>query len=248
MTTSEQPFQDQHVVVTGGTRGIGRAVAEAFLARGATVHATYRGDDAAASALRESVGAAADRLHTSRVDVCDVKAVQAFWEELAETPVSVLVNNAGIRRDGVLAMMSEEDWQAVLETNLGGGYRMAKEAVKNMMRRRYGRILFVTSPAGRVGFEGQGNYAASKAGQVGLARSLCKEVAKRGITVNCVSPGFIDTDLIADLPEELAKSYARSVPMRRFGTPEEVAAAVLFLASPEAGYVTGSVLEVSGGL
>ncbi len=241
-------FEEQHVIVTGGTRGIGRAITEAFLAAGATVHATYRGNEEAADALREAAGPAADRLRLARVDICDPAGVNAFWEELGETPISVLINNAGIRRDGVLAMMSEDDWAAVLETNLTGGYRMAKEAVKNMMRQRYGRIVFVTSPAGKVGFEGQGNYAASKAGQVGLARALCKEVAKRGITVNCVSPGFIATDLIEDLPDDLARSYKASVPMRRFGKPSEVASAVLYLSSPQASYVTGSTLEVTGGL
>ena len=241
-------YQDRHVVVTGGTRGIGRAISEAFLHEGATVHATYRGDENAADQMHEDAGASAERLHLCKVDLCDPGAVAGFWGELADTPISVLVNNAGIRRDGVLAMMPEDDWSAVIETNLTGGYRMAKEAVKNMMGQRYGRIVFVTSPAGKVGFEGQGNYAASKAGQVGLARALCKEVAKRGITVNCVSPGFIETDLIADLPPELTKGYKSSVPMRRFGKPGEVASAVLYLASEEAGYVTGSTLEVTGGL
>lgn len=241
-------FQEQHVVVTGGTRGIGRAVSEAFLAEGAHVHATYRSDEAAAEAMRAEAGDAAERLRLARVDLCDAAAVEGFWADVADTPVSVLVNNAGIRRDGVLAMLSEEDWSDVLETNLTGGYRMAKGAVRNMLPRRYGRVVFVTSPAGKVGFEGQGNYAASKAGQVGLARALCKEVARRGITVNCVSPGFIATDLIADLPDELAKRYRSSVPMRRFGEPREVASAVLYLASEEAGYVTGSTLEVTGGL
>lgn len=241
-------FNQQHVIVTGGTRGIGRAIAESFLAQGATVHATYRGNEQAASELREAVGDAGERLHLARVDLADPAAVTGYWEGLADTPISVLVNNAGIRRDAVLAMMSEQDWSDVIETNLTGGYRMAKEAVRNMMRQRYGRIVFVTSPAGRVGFEGQGNYAASKAGQVGLARALCKEVAKRGITVNCVSPGFIATELIADLPEDLAKAYKASVPMRRFGKPEEVAQAVTWLSSDEAAYITGSVLEVTGGL
>ena len=241
-------FEDQHVVGTGGTRGIGRAITEAFLAEGATVHATYRSGDEAAEALRAEAGDAAERLVLAKVDLGDPAAVADLWARLEDTPVTSLVNNAGIRRDGILATMSEEDWGAVIDTNLTGGYRMAKEAVKNMLPRRYGRIVFVTSPAGRVGFEGQGNYAASKAGQVGLARALCKEVAKRKITVNCVSPGFIETELIADLPEDLARSYKASVPMRRFGTPAEVASAVLYLASPEAAYVTGSVLEVTGGI
>lgn len=241
-------FENQTVVVTGGTRGIGRAISEAFLAEGATVHATYRSGDAAAEELRQAAGDAAERLHLARVDLGDAAAVEEFWKTLEDVPVSVLVNNAGIRKDGVLAMMSEEDWSAVIDTNLSGGYRMAKHGVKNMMGARYGRIVFVTSPAGRVGFEGQGNYAASKAGQVGLARALCKEVAKRKITVNCVSPGFIATDLISDLPEDLAKSYKSSVPARRFGEPSEVASAVLYLSSKEASYITGATLEVTGGL
>ena len=241
-------FEGSHVVVTGGTRGIGAAVTLAFLGEGAHVHATYRGDEAAAERLRGEAGDASERLFTHKVDVTDAEAVAAFWAGLEETPVSVLVNNAGIRRDALLPLMGEEDWSAVLETNLSGSYRMAHHAVKNMLGQRYGRIVFVTSPAAKVGFEGQGNYAASKAGQVGLARAMCKEVARKKITVNCVSPGFIETDLIADLPDETAKGYRSSVPMRRFGKPEEVASAVLYLASPEASYINGATLEVTGGL
>lgn len=241
-------FEDQTFVVTGGTRGIGKAVTLALLAEGAAVHATYHGNDAAADALREEAGAAAERLHTPRFDVADHDAVQAFWEGLGDTPVTGLVANSGIRRDGILATMSPEDWEAVISTNLTGGYTMAKFAVQNMMRQRYGRIVFTTSPAGRFGFEGQGNYSASKAGQVGLMRSLCKEVAKRKITVNCVSPGFIATELIDDLPEDLQSSYKKSVPARRFGEPSEVAAAVLFLCSADASYITGTTLDVTGGL
>ena len=241
-------FSSQHVVVTGGTRGIGAAVTRAFLAEGAVVHATYQRNEIAAERLREEAGGGAERLVLARLDVTDPGAVTAYWEELSGTPVSVLVSNAGIRRDALLATMAEEDWSTVLDANLTGGYRMAKQAVLNMLRQRYGRIVFVTSPAGRVGFEGQGNYAASKAGQVGLARALCKEVARKKITVNCVSPGFVETDLVADLPGETASAYKKSVPMRRFGKPEEIASAVLFLASPEASYVSGAVLEVSGGL
>lgn len=241
-------FEDQHVVVTGGTRGLGRAIAQAFLAEGAVVHATYRSNEESAAAFREGVGEAAERLHLARFDVADHDACESFWSELEDTPISVLVNNAGLRRDAVLALMSPEDWKAVLDTNLSGGYHMSKFAVRNMLTERYGRILFVTSPAGRFGFEGQGNYGASKAGQIGLACSLCKEVAKRGITVNCVSPGFVATELLDDLPEKAVAAYKASVPMRRFGEPEEVASAVLYLASREAGYITGAVLEVTGGL
>ena len=244
-------FTDQVVVVTGGTRGLGAAMARAFLAEGARVHATYRADEESARSFSESVAAGRERLRLHRFDVSEPAQVQHFWEDLeASEPngVQVLVNNSGIRRDALLALMSLEDWQSVLSTNLTGGYLMAKHAVQIMLRRRFGRIIFVTSPSGRLGFEGQGNYAASKAGQVGLARSLAREVAKRGITVNCVSPGFIETELIADLPEETRKAYLAGVPMKRFGTPAEVAHGVLYLASREASYVTGTTLEVSGGI
>lgn len=241
-------FKDQHVVVTGGTRGIGRAISLAFLEQGAIVHASYFGNDAAAEALRQDAGDGAERLMTPKFDVADHDAAQAFWEDLGDTPISVLVANSGIRRDSILATMSPDDWDSVIRTNLTGGYTMSKFAVQNMMRQRYGRIIFTTSPAGRFGFEGQGNYSASKAGQMGLMRSLCKEVAKRKITVNCVSPGFIATELLDDLPDDLVASYKKSVPAKRFGEPKEVASAVLFLASDEAAYITGTTLDVTGGL
>lgn len=249
---SRTRFEDAHVVVTGGTRGIGRATSLAFLREGAHVHATYFGNDEAAEALRAAAAelgdGAADRVHLAKFDAADHDAAEAFWDELEDVPVDVLVANSGIRRDSILATMSPEDWDAVIRTNLTGGYTMSKFAVKNMMRRRYGRIVFTTSPAGRFGFEGQGNYSASKAGQVGLMRALCKEVAKRKITVNCVSPGFIATELIDDLEPERKKAYERSVPARRFGEVDEVASAILYLASKEASYITGAVLDVTGGL
>jgi 3-oxoacyl-[acyl-carrier protein] reductase len=145
-------------------------------------------------------------------------------------------------------MMREDDWRKVIDTNLTGTFNMCKLAVQNLMRKRYGRIIVITSPIGRIGFAGQSNYAASKAGQVALVQSLSKEVASRKITVNCVSPGFIDTDFIGDLPEEQKKAYLGMVPLKRFGMPEEVAHPVLFLASAESAYITGSTLEVTGGL
>ena len=244
-------FDGQSVVVTGGTRGLGRAMVLDFLARGARVLATYRSDEKAAERLREECSEQGERLSLHRFDVGDPAACERFWTDVAgalEGGVQVLVNNSGIRRDSLVATMKPEDWQAVMQTNLTGSFLMAQGAVRDMARRRYGRIIFVTSPAGLFGFEGQANYAASKAGQIGLMRALSKEVARRKVTVNCVSPGFIATDLIGDLPEELAESYVKSIPQRRFGTPEEVAAAVRFLASPEASYVHGAVLEVTGGL
>ena len=250
-TSTEGRFAGQSVVVTGGTRGLGRAIALAFLQDGATVHATYRSNAEAAAALKDQAGEHAQRLHMHSFDVADHDAVEGFWkglDEISPDGIDVLVNNAGLRRDGVLALMSQESWKAVLDTNLGGSFNMSKFAVQNMLRQRYGRIIMITSPAGEFGFQGQGNYGASKAGQIGLMRSLCKEVAKKNITVNCVSPGFIDTELLEDLPEKLRKDYAQMVPMRRFGTPEDIAYAVQCLAAKEAKYITGTTLEVTGGL
>lgn len=242
-------FYDQTVVVTGGTRGIGRAIAESFLAVGADVVCLYGGNEKAAEQMRadhESSGG----LRIVRLDVSDPAAVHDFWRGLEADQVvpQVLVNNAGIRRDNVLAMMPQEDWERVMDVNLGGVFTMCKYAVQAMSGRRYGRIVNITSPSGQIGFEGQANYAASKAGMVALSKSLSKEVARRSITVNCVSPGFIDTEFIQDLPEEQAKRYKQMVPLRRFGKAQEVADAVLFLASREAAYISGAVLDVTGGL
>ncbi len=243
-------FRDQTVVVTGGTRGIGRAITRRFLEAGATVVATYAANDSAKDAFQDSLGPAAKNLHLCKFDVAEYARVEAFYKDLdaQHKNFSVLVNNSGIRKDAVLAMMKPEDWQKVLDVNLTGVFYMSKLAVHRFMANRYGRIITITSPASRFGFEGQANYAASKAGQIAMSRSLSKEVASRGITVNCVSPGFIDTDFLAGLSEKLRKEYLASIPLKRFGTPDEVAACVLFLASREAGYITGSVLSVDGGL
>ncbi|XOF34960.1 MAG: 3-oxoacyl-ACP reductase FabG [Candidatus Electrothrix sp. YB6] len=241
-------FTGQKAVVTGATRGIGRAVTEALLAGGATVIGIYGGNTAAAEEL--AAACATDRLQLHRVDVSDYQAVEIFFRQMDEQfgTIDILVNNAGIRRDAALAMMRQEDWNRVIDVNLSGGYNMTKFAVQLMMKQKYGRIIFITSPMGHLGFAGQANYAASKAGQVGLIKSLSKEVAKRKITVNCVSPGFISTDFLDDLSGDQVKAYKKMVPARRFGTPEEVADAVLFLAGKKAAYITGSVLEVTGGL
>ncbi len=243
-------FSGQTILITGGTRGIGRAVSEAFLDAGATVLAVYAGNRQAADAFAAAHAAAADRLEVHALDVGDYPQVERFFKELdgRHARLDVLVNNAGIRRDAVVGMMPPESWQQVIQTNLTGTYTMSKFAVLKMMQARYGRIVTITSPSGVIGFEGQANYAASKAGQVAFCRSLAREVARRNITVNCVSPGFIATDLIADLPAEQAAAYRQMVPLRRFGEPPEVAAAVLFLASSAAAYITGAVLDVTGGL
>ncbi len=250
MSSAAYDFRDQTVVVTGGTRGIGRAISRRFLEAGATVVATYAANDTATEEFRTALGPLAQGLHVRKFDVADYAQVEAFYKDLdAEYKnFTVLVNNSGIRKDAVLAMMKPDDWQKVLDVNLTGTFYMSKLAVHRFMGNRYGRIITITSPASRFGFEGQANYSASKAGQIAMTRSLSKEVASRGITVNCVSPGFIDTEFVADLPEKLRKDYLASIPLKRFGTPDDIAYCVLFLASREAGYITGSVLSVDGGL
>lgn len=243
-------FSGQTAIVTGGTRGIGQAITRAFLDTGASVVATYAGNQVAAEAFAAELGDTRSRLDIRRFDVGNYAEVESFYREIddAYESVEILVNNAGIRRDSVVGMMSLEDWQAVLDTNLTGTYSMSKFAVHKMMQSRYGRIINITSPSGKMGFEGQSNYAATKAGIVAFTKSLSKEVAKRKITVNCVSPGFIDTEFIGDLPAEQLKTYKSMVPMRRFGTTEEVAHCVLFLAARESAYITGATIAVTGGL
>jgi len=243
-------FAGQTVIVTGGTRGIGRSTAESFLRAEARVIVTYSSNEAAAAQFKQENSEFADYIDIQKCDVSKYAEVEKFFQYLEKeyNGLEVLVNNAGIRKDAVLAMMKEAEWHDVLDVNLSGIFYMCKFAVMSMIQKRYGRIINITSPSGKYGFEGQANYAAAKAGMVALTKSLSKEVARRGITVNCVSPGFIATELIQDLPDEMRNSYIAQVPLKRFGKPEEVAACVLFLASKEASYVTGSTLEVTGGL
>lgn len=243
-------FTGQTVIVTGGTRGIGRCISEGFLKAGARVIGVYSTNEVAAAQFKQDNSQFAEKIDIQKCDVSQYREVEALFQYIDKNYESfeVLVNNAGIRKDAVLAMMKESEWQDVLNVNLSGVFYMCKFAVMSLMRKRYGRIINVTSPSGKFGFEGQANYAASKAGLIALTKTLSREVGRRGITVNCVSPGFIATELIEDLPDELRKSYTAQVPLKRFGTPEEVAACVLFLASREASYVNGSTLEVTGGL
>ena len=250
MSAPELPFAGQVAVVTGGTRGIGAAISRALLAAGARVHAVYAANDEAARAFAGDCPQP-ERLTLARLDVADYAAVEAFWRELdAREPagVQILVNNAGIRRDAIVGAMKPEDWTRVIQVNLSGSFHMSRFAVQSMLRQRYGRIVFVTSPAASFGFQGQANYAASKAGQIGLMRSLAREVARKKITANCVSPGFIDTELIADLSDETKAAHLASIPMHRLGEAREVAYAVLCLAAREATYINGATLEVTGGL
>ena len=243
-------FKGQTIIVTGGTRGIGKAISESFLKAGAKVIVTYSTNEAAAAQFKQNNSQFAENIDIQKLDVTKYEEVEEFFKYIDTNygNFEALVNNAGIRKDSILAMMKESDWHDVMNVNLTGTFYMCKFAVMSLMRKRYGRIINVSSVMERYAFEGQANYAASKAGLIALTKSLSKEVATRGITVNCVSPGFIVTELIQDLPDKLREAYLARIPLRRFGDAEEVATCVLFLASKEASYVTGSILEVSGGL
>ncbi|MGH3366397.1 MAG: beta-ketoacyl-ACP reductase [Nocardioidaceae bacterium] len=226
------------VLVTGGNRGIGRAIAEAFADAGDTVAITYRSADPPQGFL------------AVRCDVTDPESVDRAFDqvEAEQGPVEVLVANAGLTRDTLLLRMSEEDWASVLATNLTGSFRVAKRAAKGMLRMRRGRIVFMSSVVGLLGSAGQVNYAASKAGMVGMARSLAREMGSRGITANVVAPGFVETDMTAALSEEKRTEYLNTIPLQRYASTAEVAAVVRWLCGDEAGYITGAVIPVDGGL
>ena len=243
-------FTGQKVIVTGATRGIGKAVSTAFLEQGAIVIGIYGGNREAARRFEQECTAAGRAISLFCCDVSDEHDVKGFFTqvEAAYDSVEILVNCAGIRQDCLTALMKQEQWQSVIDINLTGTFNMCRSVVPLMLKHKYGRIINITSPVSHLGFQGQSNYAASKAGQIGFTRSLAKETARKKITVNCVSPGFIDTDFISDLSAEQVSTYKKMVPMRRFGTVEEVSSSILFLASPQASYITGTILEVSGGL
>jgi 3-oxoacyl-[acyl-carrier protein] reductase len=226
------------VLVTGGNRGIGLAIAQKFAAAGDRVAITHRGSGAAAG------------LFGVQCDITDSAAVDAAFTavEAEQGPVEVLVANAGITDDTLLMRMSEDSFIRVLDANLTGAYRVAKRATPGMLKARRGRMIFISSVVAFVGSPGQANYAASKAGLVGLARSIARELGSRGITANVVAPGFIETDMIAELSEARRKEILANVPLKRYGASEEIAAAVEFLASEQASYLTGVVLPVDGGL
>ncbi|NIK60074.1 3-oxoacyl-[acyl-carrier-protein] reductase [Kribbella shirazensis] len=226
------------VLVTGGSRGIGLAIANAFKEAGDQVAVTYNTSPPPEGFLGV------------KCDITDQEQVDAAFDTIAEQhgPVEVLVANAGITRDTLLLRMSDDDWDSVIETNLSGSFRVARRAAKGMLRLRKGRIVFISSVVGLLGSPGQVNYAASKSGLIGMARSIARELGSRGITANVVAPGFVETDMTAVLPEETQKQYLSQIPLGRFGLTEEIANAVRWLSSEEAGYITGAVIPVDGGI
>ncbi|MCG8463083.1 MAG: 3-oxoacyl-[acyl-carrier-protein] reductase [Holophagales bacterium] len=236
-------------LVTGASQGIGRVVARRLAERGARVVLAARSVNKLESLAEEIRGTGGEALPLA----LDISAPKTVAEQLGGLPeewreIAILVNNAGITRDGLFARMSLEQWQEVIDTNLTGAYAVTREVVRGMMRQRFGRIIFVSSVVGLMGNSGQANYAASKAGLVGLAKSLARELGGRGITANVVAPGFIETPMTEQLGERVKKQLSESIALRRFGTSDDVAAPVVFLASDEAGYITGEVLNVSGGM
>jgi len=235
-------------LVTGASRGIGRACAQMLARQGAFVAAAARGDNAAATAA--DIAAAGGRAEALALDVTDAGAVEAAVSKLVQAHgrLDVVVSNAGITRDQLLLRMKREDWDAVIATNLTATFTLAQLAVKPMLRQRSGRFIAISSVVGQMGNAGQANYAASKAGLIGFCKSLAREVASRGVTVNVVAPGLIETDMTRALTDGAKTDWSERIPLGRLGSPDDVAAAVCFLASDEASYITGHVLAVNGGM
>ena len=237
-------------VVTGASRGIGRAIAIELAARGALVVVNYSGSESRAMEVKQEITAQGGKADVWQCDVSDYGACEAFMQGVIQKygRIDILINNAGITRDGLLMKMSEEDFDRVLDVNLKGAFNCCKAAVPAMCKARWGRIVNMSSISGLHGNVGQVNYAASKAGIVGLTKSLAREVAPRGVTVNAVAPGFIVTDMTDAVPEKVKESVLGNIPERRFGQPSEVASLVAFLASDDAAYITGQAIEIDGGL
>ena len=244
------PMQDQVAIVTGAGRGIGESIARHFVEAGANVAVVSRSEENSSkvAAALEAIRPGSARAYA--VDVADFDAVQKVGEQIAADfgRADILVNNAGITRDNLLMRMSSEDWDTVLDTNLKGSFNFIRAVLRPMIKQRSGRIINISSVSGLIGLAGQTNYAASKAGLIGLTKSLAKEVASRGITVNVVAPGFIETDMTSVLNEEIRKGALSQIPLSRFGQTEDIASTVAFLCSPAAGYITGQVLAVDGGM
>lgn len=237
-------------VVTGASRGIGRAIAEKLAAEGAFVVINYNGSKEAAETVLAGIRAAGGDGCVMQCNVSDFAACEAWMKEILALygKIDILVNNAGITKDGLFVRMSDADWDAVLEVNLTSVFRLTRELTHPMMRRRFGRIINITSIVGVTGNPGQANYCASKAGMIGLSKSLASEIATRNVTVNCVAPGFIESAMTDKLNDKQKEAIMGVIPMRRMGTGAEIASAVLYLASNEAGYVTGQTIHVNGGM
>ena len=245
----EQVLAGKVALVTGASRGIGRAIAVALGAAGATVIVAARSVEAA-STTADGIVASGGSARAVALDIADDRSVETTMAEVLRehATIPLLVNNAGITRDNLLMRMNKEDWSQVIDTNLSGIYRICRSLVPSMVKARYGRIVNVTSVVARSGNPGQANYAAAKAGVEGFTRSLARELASRNITVNCVAPGFIDTDMTAKLTEAQREALLQQVPVKRLGRPDEVAAGVTYLLSDQAAYVTGITLDINGGM
>ena len=242
-----KPLQGEIALVTGASRGIGAAIADELAAQGATVIGTATTESGAA-AIGERL--AAHGGHGRALNVTDAAALDSVLDGIAKEfgPISILVNNAGITRDNLLMRMKDEDWASIIDTNLTSVFRTSKAVMRGMMKARKGRIINIASVVGVTGNAGQANYAAAKAGIIGFSKSLAKEIGSRGVTVNVVAPGFIDTDMTKALPEEARTALINDIALERLGSPEDIAHAVAFLASPAAGYITGETLHVNGGM
>lgn len=243
-------LEGKTALVTGASRGIGRAVAVALASAGAKVAVNYAGNDAAAEETKVAIEAAGGTAILVKADIADSEAVEKMVADTVAAfgQIDILVNNAGITRDGLLMRMKNEDFDAVINTNLKGVYYTTKAVTKLMMKKRYGRIINMASVVGLTGNAGQANYSAAKAGVIGFSKTVAKELAFRGITCNMVAPGLIATDMTKDLPEKAKEAMMTSIPLGRAGQPEDVAQAVLFLASDNASYITGQVINVDGGM
>jgi 3-oxoacyl-[acyl-carrier protein] reductase len=237
-------------LITGGSRGIGRAIGNRFAQQGADVAFTYKGNAAAAAGAAEAIDALGRRSVPIQADASDPEAAESVVRAVLEVfgKIDILVNNAGVTRDDLIMRMSVEAWREVLETNLFGAFWMIKAVTRPMLKARSGRIVNITSVSGQAGQMGQANYSSAKAGLIGLTKATARELASRGITVNAVAPGFVLTELTQDLPEALVTELTNRTPLGRFGTTEEIADAVAFLVSDEAAFITGQVLAVDGGL